>query len=242
MQHFIINQVRRGGSDTTDPTETMDTQPPSTLFTLCCWAILWVLFLFTCNLPSWGSQTILWLRIGANSRGFAGVNWGLMWFVLLALQEALPSPLKRLPCDYALMASVSYMCFKQPSSATYQMIRLMLQRHKVEKHLRNLSLKCRRPYWSCFSAEPKPEGQGGPLLLSSAANPCRCASNSPNYWVCRVRICEQRSKQSRSRLEMRGGVHMDLPSRFHNESSVSLQWTPEAFAQPSLGENNYTLQ
>lgn len=67
-----------------------------------------------------------------NSRGLPGVNWGLMWFVLLALQAALPSPLNQFPCDYSLMASVSYMCFKQPATAEYKMIRLMLQRHRAK--------------------------------------------------------------------------------------------------------------
>lgn len=140
-----------------------------------------------------------------------------MWFVLLAL----PSPLKRLSCDYWLMASVSYMCLKQPAAATYQMIRLTLQRRNVEKHFRNLSLKRRRPFWRCFAAEAKPEGRGRPLFLSPAANLCPCASNCQNYWICQVRLFEQRSKQNKTRLVMTGGVHVDLPSRFHHDSPVA---------------------
>lgn len=127
----------------------------SALSALCCGAILYVLLLFTCRLCYWERQTGSWPQNRANSRGFAGVNWGLIWFVLLALQEALPSPLKQLPCDYSLMASVSYTCFKPPATATYQMIRLMLQRHKVNDHFSNLSLKT---FLRLFCSWWKPEG------------------------------------------------------------------------------------
>lgn len=101
-QHFIIKHVKPVGSDSFFTVTRSAAQPVSLLSCLFAFAFLrcTVRRSFTCRLGG-KKQMVLLLRMKLNSRGLAGVNWGLMWFVLLALQAALPGPLNRFPCDYS---------------------------------------------------------------------------------------------------------------------------------------------
>lgn len=76
---------------------------------------------FACRKCASERQRVLLPRMKLDSRGLPGVNWGVMWFVLLPLPAALPSTLNQIPSDYSLMASVTSVCFKQPTTAKDKM-------------------------------------------------------------------------------------------------------------------------
>lgn len=87
------------------------------LFFSCAYCIrcaVWVSF--ACRKCASERQRVLLPRMKLDSRGLPGVNWGVMWFVLPPLPAALPSTLNQIPSDYSLMASVTSVCFKQPTT------------------------------------------------------------------------------------------------------------------------------
>lgn len=108
-------------------------------------------------------KRVLLLRKKLDSRGLAGVNWGVMWFVLLVLPAALASPLNQVPCDYSLMAPVTSVCFKQPATAEDKMIRLIRQWH-CAKWIKNQTVRLQHhssvlkrtvlQYWLCNTLCP----------------------------------------------------------------------------------------
>lgn len=94
----------------------------SFLFRACVYCIRCAVCVsFACRKCASERQRVLLPRMKLDSRGLPGVNWGVMWFVLLPLPAALPSTLNQIPSDYSLMASVTSVCFKQPTTAKDKM-------------------------------------------------------------------------------------------------------------------------
>lgn len=140
-QLFLINQVRQVGSGRRLVSATSSADPWVThvgAFLLSCLLFLpsfhsmYVYYLHADSVLKRARERVLVQRQIVDSRGLPGVNWGVMWFVLLALLAALPSPLSQIPCDYSLMASLMSVCFKQPATAQVKMIRLTLQWHYIK--------------------------------------------------------------------------------------------------------------